>query len=326
MPALVPILLLALWLPSHIKAPGWTRFELREDETGSKLLSLVLRDGEPITLTWRNSLFGLDVTEVFVAQSGLIIQTEVTFADPRGFTPPRVSPQDIDDLYHTGGPFSAKGLDRPFTRIVYRVGEIGNPAMRVRDDRVDFKREVGFGNRVVLEAESVNLYESLPAWAVMLYNGEHERGELPPKTRITPPCIDIVVQEADKHDHHSPHSHRRHHPREIRDLGQEGEEHRDSGRRVVSFSSGHGRHGDSNRKRQRPPYSLPKDAENEQTNQSRENVSQDHVARLSHWNSRSADDQAARGAERDQEAWDNLEVRGECIKHGDSNCSPQPHD
>ena len=52
---------------------------------------------------------------------------------------PPVSPQDVGDLYHTGGPFSAKGLDRPFTQIVFRVGEIGNPKMRVRDRVVDFK-------------------------------------------------------------------------------------------------------------------------------------------------------------------------------------------
>ena len=156
---LLPILLLVLWLPSKISAPGYTRLELTDGEAGSKLLSAVLRDGEPITLTWRNSLFGLDVTEVFVARSGLIVQTEVTFADPRGSTPPPVSPQDVDDLYHTGGPFSAKGLDRPFTRIVYRVGEIGNPKMQVRDRVVEFKREVGFGGRVILSTARPSLYD-----------------------------------------------------------------------------------------------------------------------------------------------------------------------
>ena len=161
--ALVPILLLVLWLPSWIRAPSSTRLELTDAGTGTKLLSVVLRDGEPITLTWRNSLFGLDVTEVFVAQSGLIVQTEVTFADPHGSAPPPVSPQDVDDLYHTGGPFSAKGLDRPFSHIAYRVGEIGNPKMRVRDRVVDFKREVGFGGRVVLVAGRASLYESLMA-------------------------------------------------------------------------------------------------------------------------------------------------------------------
>jgi len=162
-PVLVLFLLLALWLPSRIEATGWTRLDLTDAGTGSELLSVVLRDGEPITLTWRNSLFGLDVTEVFVAQSCLIVQTEVTFADPCGSTPPPVSPQDVDDLYHTGGPFSAKGLDRPFSNIIYRVGEIGNPKMQVRDRVVDFKREVDFGGRVILTAAKLNRYESLVA-------------------------------------------------------------------------------------------------------------------------------------------------------------------
>lgn len=156
---LVPVLLLVLWFPSRIQAPGYTRLDLTDAKTGSKLLSVTLRDGEPITLTWKNSLFGLDVTEVFIAQSGALIQTEVTFADPRGAPPPLVSSRDVDDLYHTGGPFSAQGLAKPFTRIVYRVGEIGEPKMHARDRAIEFKREVGFGGQVVLTANRVSLYQ-----------------------------------------------------------------------------------------------------------------------------------------------------------------------
>jgi hypothetical protein len=70
---------------------------------------------------------------------------EVTFADPRGLPPPTVSPADVDDLYQTGGPLTARGLGKQFRRVIYRVSEIGDPKMRIRDRVVAFKREVGFG-------------------------------------------------------------------------------------------------------------------------------------------------------------------------------------
>ena len=63
-----------------------------------------------------------------------------------------VSPSDVDDLYHTGGAFTAGGLSRPFRHIAYRVAEIGEPRMRVRGREVDFKQEVGFGGSVILTA------------------------------------------------------------------------------------------------------------------------------------------------------------------------------
>lgn len=157
--ALVFALAGVAWLAAIIRAPGHTRLELTDGETGAPLLSAVLRDGEPLTLTWRNSLFGLDVTEAFVAQGGAIVQTQVTFADPRGLPPMEVAPDDVDDLYHTGGPFTATGLRRPFTRIVYRVGEIGDPRLAVRERVIEFKREVGFGGRVILSAARPSLYD-----------------------------------------------------------------------------------------------------------------------------------------------------------------------
>jgi len=155
---LVPSLLMILWVLSR-PASGYTRLELADPETESKLASFVLGDDERIVLTWRNSLWGLDVTEAFVAKSGLLIQTEVTFAHPDGSLPPRVTPQDVDGLYHLGGAFSVKGLARPLQRVVYRVGEIGNPRMRVRDRVIEFKPLVGFGGRVVLTANTPHFYE-----------------------------------------------------------------------------------------------------------------------------------------------------------------------
>jgi hypothetical protein len=156
--ALVPGMLIALWLLSR-PVSGYTRLELTDPETGRKLASFVLRDDEPVVLTWRNSIWGLDVTEAFIAKSGLLIQTEVAFADPDGSPPPRVAPQDVDDLYQTGGAFSAKGLARPLHQVVYRVGEIGQPRLRVRDRVIEFKPLVGFGGRVVLTTNTPHMYK-----------------------------------------------------------------------------------------------------------------------------------------------------------------------
>jgi|GEM_PF-281919 len=154
-------LVLLLGFASQITAPGFTRVELRDAATGREIFTAILRDGAPITLTWRNSLFNLDVTEAFVVENGALIQTEVTFADPRARSvpPPVVAPSDVNDLYHTGGAFSAKGLRRPFTRIAYRVGEIGDPKMTIGARVIEFKREVGFGGSIVLTTRAVSVGE-----------------------------------------------------------------------------------------------------------------------------------------------------------------------
>jgi hypothetical protein len=153
--------LLVLGLLSRIAPPGYTRIDLTEDGEGRKIFSAVVPDGERVTLTWRNSQFGLRVTEGFFARSGVLVQDQVTFSAPDGPPPPRVSPRDVDDLYHTGGTFDARGLSRPFHRIVYRIGEIGDPKMQVRNRTVSFKQAVGFGGRLVLTATRPALYEIL---------------------------------------------------------------------------------------------------------------------------------------------------------------------
>ena len=152
---------LLLFLPSRIFLPGYTRVDLTEGDKGGRIFTDVLKDGEPALLTWRNSQFGLQVTERFFARSGLLVQDRVTFAALDGSPPPRVSVHDVDDLYHTGGAFDARGLSRPFSRIVYRIGEIGNPKMVVKNRTVAFKREAGFGGRIILTAARPNLFELL---------------------------------------------------------------------------------------------------------------------------------------------------------------------
>lgn len=153
--------LLAVGLLSRIAPPGYTRIDLTEEGKGREIFSAVVPDGERVTLTWRNSQFGLQVTEGFFARSGVLVQDQVTFSAPDGPPPPRVSPRDVDDLYHTGGTFDARGLSRPYQRIVYRIGEIGDPKMQVRNNTVSFKQAAGFGGRLVLTTARPALYEIL---------------------------------------------------------------------------------------------------------------------------------------------------------------------
>jgi hypothetical protein len=134
--------------------PRLTRVDLVDAEGGRPIASHVMSEGERAVLRWRNSLFGVDVTEVFVARGGGLVLTSVTFADPAGGEPPRVRPEDVDDLYHTGGAFHAEGLSRPIRRVTFRVGEIGRPRLTLGDRTIRLFDEVGFGGAVRLEVSS----------------------------------------------------------------------------------------------------------------------------------------------------------------------------
>jgi hypothetical protein len=152
---------LALGMLSRITPSGYTRIDLTGEGQGRQIFSAVVPDGERVTLTWRNSQFGLRVTEGFFSRSGVLVQDQVTFSAPDGSPPPRVSPRDVDDLYHTGGAFDARGLSRPFRRIVYRIGEIGDPKMQVQNRIVSFKQVAGFGGRLILTTTRPALHEIL---------------------------------------------------------------------------------------------------------------------------------------------------------------------
>lgn len=172
--AFVSVLLLVFvlvpWYLLGTTPPGYTGIGLSEAGTGRKIFASVLKDGEQVLLTWKNSLFGLHVTEEFRAQRGALVLTRVTFSDSIGSTPPTASAADLDDLYHTGGPFSVQGLARPFKEVVYRVGEIGDPKMSVRDRVVEFKKEVGFGGGVVLTATCPDVFGIVCAGVVEGWN------------------------------------------------------------------------------------------------------------------------------------------------------------
>ncbi|MDA8124902.1 MAG: hypothetical protein M0009_06940 [Deltaproteobacteria bacterium] len=158
---LMAALLLGIGIAARIVPSRYTEIVLTQEGREDALFRAIVPDGEPLTLRWRNSQFGLDVTEGFVARSGLIIQNRVTFALPGGPPPPPVSPGDVPDLFHTGGPFDARGLSRPFSRIVYRVGEIGDPRLQVQNRTVAFKPAAGFGGRITLAASRPAFYEIL---------------------------------------------------------------------------------------------------------------------------------------------------------------------
>jgi hypothetical protein len=152
--AAILVILLVFWLPSRVHVPGkQTWLELTDAETGRKITAQAVKDGEEVILTWRNSIFNLRVKEVFVAREGRLDLTEVTFEDPRGKTPPVVTSEDLDDLYHTGGPFRATGISKPFTRLLFRIGEIGDPMLKVGKESIRLIEQVGFGGVVLLVAK-----------------------------------------------------------------------------------------------------------------------------------------------------------------------------
>jgi hypothetical protein len=143
--------------PRAVGPRGITWLEISDARTGRTIFSGALSPGEEIVLTWKNSLFRLLVTEVFAARAGRLELTQVTFADPQGLPPPAARPEDLDDLYHTGGPFRIEGLARPLARAVFRVSEIGNPALAVAGRTIHFKQEVGFGGAVLMQARKPQL-------------------------------------------------------------------------------------------------------------------------------------------------------------------------
>lgn len=138
-------------LPPH-GGRGLTWLELKDANTGRVIFAASLSLGEEIVLTWKNSLFGLMVSEVFTARGGRLELSRVTFADPSGAPPPEATAADLDDLYHTGGPFRVTGLSRPVSDLVMRVGEIGHPELRIGTIVLHLKKEVHFGGAVNLSA------------------------------------------------------------------------------------------------------------------------------------------------------------------------------
>ncbi len=137
----------AVALGAGLPLPSATHLTLRDLDAGRTLLDVVLRDGDPVTFTWHNSLFDQPVREIMYARGGQLVLDSVAFLDPTGSYEMPVAAADVADLYHTGGAFSATGLNRPYSRVVYRIGEIGDMHVQVGERTVALLAEAGFGAR-----------------------------------------------------------------------------------------------------------------------------------------------------------------------------------
>ena len=88
------ILILALWLPLKIVPAGYTWIDLTGGD-GRPMLSAVLPAGKTLVFSWRTSLFGLQVNEIFSARCGVLVLSSVTFSHPGLPVPPRVPASEV---------------------------------------------------------------------------------------------------------------------------------------------------------------------------------------------------------------------------------------
>lgn len=148
----LPCLCKALFLTPFLLSlplPGYTLVEL---ESPSGEVFFLLREGEAVQLTWNNSLFGQQVSEHFVVRDGIFWLEEVNFDDKTSGYAMVATPEDLADLYHTGGGFRIKGVKKPFSQIVFLIGAIGNPRLKIRGRELNFQEEASFGGKVSLRA------------------------------------------------------------------------------------------------------------------------------------------------------------------------------
>lgn len=127
-----------------------------DKETGEIIASETVKSGESFSLIWKNSLYNLNVTEIYVIKDTFFEQSGVIFHDPNGKPEPVISASEVDEFYHTGGPFRAMDMSKPFKKITFTIGETGNPVIRLKGKDINLKDRVGFGGRVVLEVKSMN--------------------------------------------------------------------------------------------------------------------------------------------------------------------------
>ncbi|MCS7286072.1 MAG: DUF1850 domain-containing protein [Anaerolineae bacterium] len=156
----LPCLCKALFLTPFLlflPLPGYTLVEL---ESPSRKTFFLLREGEAVQLTWKNSLFGQQVTEHFVVRDGILWLEEVNFDDKTSGYTMVATPEDLLDLYHTGGGFGIKGVKKPFRQIIFLIGAIGNPRLKIKGQELNFQEEASFGGKVTLgvkKAKPINL-------------------------------------------------------------------------------------------------------------------------------------------------------------------------
>lgn len=154
------LFLVLLLLP--LPLPGFTIVEV---ESPSESSFFLLERGEEVLLSWKNSLFGQDVTERLLAQGGFLWLEEVAFEDKISGYTMEVTPEDLADLYHTGGAFRVNGIHKPLSQAVFRVGAIGKPRLKIKGREINFQDQAGFGGIVVLRAKKANVINLLLASA-----------------------------------------------------------------------------------------------------------------------------------------------------------------
>lgn len=138
-----------------------SHLELKDGDSGNRLLELILEDGEEILLFWRNSLFNLEVKEKFIIDNGTLILREVNFFNLPESPGPPVDLKELEEVYQTGGPFSVQGVQKRFNQIDFRVGEIGHPKLKIKGRVLDLRELVGFGGKVRLTIKKLIIIPSL---------------------------------------------------------------------------------------------------------------------------------------------------------------------
>ncbi|MGB9631591.1 MAG: hypothetical protein ACP5KE_08840 [Candidatus Methanodesulfokora sp.] len=151
--ALILLLLLLSFLLvlSNYITPRCHLVTLLDYDSGRLIYSTCLNDGEAIVYKWKNSLFGLNVTEIFLVRNDSLVLSELIYEDPHGNYEPLVKSDDLDYLCHEGGPFHAVNISKVYKELIFMVGKVGKPKIIVNGDLIDLEREVGFGGRVLIK-------------------------------------------------------------------------------------------------------------------------------------------------------------------------------
>ncbi len=121
---------------------------LLDAESGRLIYASCLNEGEVIIYKWKNSLFGLNVTETFLVKGGSFELFELVYEDPNGGEEPQVDPEELGYLCHEGGPFRASNISKSYSELDFMVGRVGKPRIIINDRLIDLEEEVGFGGRV----------------------------------------------------------------------------------------------------------------------------------------------------------------------------------
>lgn len=145
------ILLLLFFLPVSTLREDCLWLTLSDLDEGRLIFSACLYEGEAVIYKWKNSLFGLNVTETFYLKNESLVLTEIVYEDPYGNPEPLTNPEDLDHLCHEGGPFRAVNISKAYGQIIFGVGQVGKPRIIVRGEVIDLEKEVGFGGRVVVK-------------------------------------------------------------------------------------------------------------------------------------------------------------------------------